>query len=175
MGKKTKNVIIDAYLSLVEKNSDCEKISITDIVAECNISRQTFYYHFNDIEDMITWAFETDTQNILARLPNTNQWYDAANVYNEFFKKYGVFLNKMLYTKDFVFIYSLLYKSIYDFSREFVTRKYNKPINKNSDFLITACAYALIGFIIKELKKKDPDFNSMLLDIASYLNQTTKK
>lgn len=38
---------------LSEKNR--KKLTVTDIVEECHITRQTFYYHFKDIPDMLMW------------------------------------------------------------------------------------------------------------------------
>lgn len=41
-----------------EKN--VKKLTVTDIVAECQITRQTFYYHFEDIPALLRWILETD-------------------------------------------------------------------------------------------------------------------
>ena len=60
MASKAKYAIISAFLRLVN-HKDFEKITVTDLVEECDISRQTFYYHFDDIEKMLAWAFETET------------------------------------------------------------------------------------------------------------------
>ena len=32
---------------------DGKKLTVTDIVNECHITRQTFYYHFEDIPDLL--------------------------------------------------------------------------------------------------------------------------
>ena len=32
------------------------KITIADITSDCGISRMTFYYHFQDIYDLVEWA-----------------------------------------------------------------------------------------------------------------------
>lgn len=47
-----KEVIADAFVSLAQrKNAD--KITVKDLVEACGISRQTFYYHFQDILEVI--------------------------------------------------------------------------------------------------------------------------
>lgn len=35
-----------------------KKLTVKDIVAECRITRQTFYYHFEDIPSLIRWDME---------------------------------------------------------------------------------------------------------------------
>lgn len=55
MRQTTKEAIAQALESLLEKRS-IEKITVKDIVAECGINRQTFYYHFHDIYDLMEWA-----------------------------------------------------------------------------------------------------------------------
>lgn len=39
-----------------------EKISVSDIVRDCQISRNTFYYHFQDKYDLVIWIFRNETE-----------------------------------------------------------------------------------------------------------------
>ncbi|HOO27207.1 MAG TPA: TetR family transcriptional regulator [Lachnospiraceae bacterium] len=36
------------------------KISVSEICKNCGISRKTFYYHFTDIYDIVSWLFEQE-------------------------------------------------------------------------------------------------------------------
>ena len=40
------------------KKKKLSKITINDIASACNISRMTFYYHFQDIYDLAEWTLE---------------------------------------------------------------------------------------------------------------------
>lgn len=57
MSNITKYAILDAFNKLL-KTKAFSKIKISDITKECGISRMTFYYHFDDVYDMIDWALE---------------------------------------------------------------------------------------------------------------------
>ena len=47
-----KAMIAETFLTLAgQKNVD--KITVKDLVEACGISRQTFYYHFQDIIDVV--------------------------------------------------------------------------------------------------------------------------
>lgn len=48
---------------LLEKG--VKKLTVTDIVSECRITRQAFYYHFEDIPDLFRWIFQRDTARTL--------------------------------------------------------------------------------------------------------------
>ncbi|WP_295208123.1 TetR family transcriptional regulator [Ruminococcus sp.] len=34
------------------------KITVSEIVADCNINRKTFYYHFEDVQSLLKWTLE---------------------------------------------------------------------------------------------------------------------
>ena len=48
---------------LLERN--VKKLTVKNIVEECQITRQAFYYHFEDIPALFRWILERDTQRTL--------------------------------------------------------------------------------------------------------------
>lgn len=48
---------------LMEKR--VKKLTVKDIVGECQITRQAFYYHFEDIPALFRWMFERDTERTM--------------------------------------------------------------------------------------------------------------
>ena len=65
----TKFAIAFAFKELLLEKS-IDKITINDITEKCGINRQTFYYHFHDIYELIEWICETkeDPKQIIERL-----------------------------------------------------------------------------------------------------------
>ncbi|MBP5660598.1 MAG: TetR/AcrR family transcriptional regulator C-terminal domain-containing protein [Lachnospiraceae bacterium] len=55
MAVSTKQSIIDCTISLAEKKP-LKKITVGEIVKVCGITRNTFYYHFHDIYDVLDKA-----------------------------------------------------------------------------------------------------------------------
>ena len=53
----TKVAMSNALKEQLKKKKLC-KITINDIASACNISRMTFYYHFQDIYDLTEWTLE---------------------------------------------------------------------------------------------------------------------
>ena len=51
-----------------------DKITISDIAADCGISRMTFYYHFKDIYDLVEWACMEDARRALEGKKTYDTW-----------------------------------------------------------------------------------------------------
>ena len=47
------------------RRKDADKITVKDLVEVCGISRQTFYYHFKDIVDVVEWAAQQGVQRLV--------------------------------------------------------------------------------------------------------------
>ncbi|EPZ58986.1 bacterial regulatory s, tetR family protein [[Clostridium] sordellii ATCC 9714] len=41
-----------------------EKIKVIDITEDCGVNRQTFYYHFKDIYDLLDWVYTDEAQEL---------------------------------------------------------------------------------------------------------------
>ena len=67
MSVTTKESFVDAYLALLDEK-DITKISIIDLTQKSQASRQTFYYYFKNLDGLIEWAFENETNNPLMRM-----------------------------------------------------------------------------------------------------------
>lgn len=61
--RKTKHSIKESFIDLVKKKG-YKKVSVTDIVKEANINRNTFYLHYEDKEDLIKKLILENTNKI---------------------------------------------------------------------------------------------------------------
>ena len=68
---ETKILMAETLKKLI-KDRPFSKITIQDIVAECNINRNTFYYHFENNYDLLYFAYEQEVQNIVTSFRNAN-------------------------------------------------------------------------------------------------------
>ncbi|MDD6038768.1 MAG: TetR family transcriptional regulator [bacterium] len=65
----TKRKIADCVKQLMRKK-EIRKITIQDIMDETHMSRQSFYYHFKDIYDVLEWVTEYDFAKRIAYQEN---------------------------------------------------------------------------------------------------------
>lgn len=76
-----KEIIAEAARKLLmDKNR--KKLTVKDIVEECQITRQAFYYHFEDIPDMFRWIMEKSTEKMLH---DSKEWEDPEQGLRYFF------------------------------------------------------------------------------------------
>lgn len=61
---RTKNAIIDAFWLLLEEKP-YNKITVKDIVERCDINRNTFYYHFHAIPELLETTIKSDVDHII--------------------------------------------------------------------------------------------------------------
>ncbi len=62
----TKIMISSSLKKLMEKKP-FSKISVSEIVSDCGINRNTFYYHFEDIRDLLKWTLERETIEVIKK------------------------------------------------------------------------------------------------------------
>ena len=68
MSSSTKKAIIESFLYLASKKP-LEKITVRDIVDDCGINRNTFYYHFQDIFAVLEEICLSGARHLNADLP----------------------------------------------------------------------------------------------------------
>lgn len=73
MSDITKKAIVDSLKELLLRKP-LEKITISDIANDCGINRMTFYYHFRDIYDCLTWAAEDQAREALEGYRSYSTW-----------------------------------------------------------------------------------------------------
>lgn len=66
MTGQLKDRIAAAFLTLM-KQKNVDKISVKDLAEHCQISRQTFYYHYQDILEVVEWIFHRRMEDLLAK------------------------------------------------------------------------------------------------------------
>lgn len=75
MSDPTKQALIASFKKLLE-TEPFDKITISDITNDCGLSRQTFYYHFRDIFDMIRWIYNSESLNEIGGRGGYGTWQD---------------------------------------------------------------------------------------------------
>lgn len=66
-----------AALKQCMKQKPLDKISIREITDLCSLRRETFYYHFSDIYDLVQWMFEEEALDLLRRHEGVQLWQEG--------------------------------------------------------------------------------------------------
>ncbi len=68
---ETKKKMADALKKLV-KNKAFTKITVSEICTECSINRNTFYYYFENMYDLLYWVYDQEIKNIVTSFQCSN-------------------------------------------------------------------------------------------------------
>ena len=73
MANFTKKAIQESFLKLLTERP-LSKITVKDIVADCGINRNTFYYYFEDMPKLIESIVEDDTEQMIQSYPTIDKF-----------------------------------------------------------------------------------------------------
>lgn len=174
MAKFTKKAIMFSFMELLEERQ-LDKITVKDICEACEINRNTFYYYYRDIYDVLMEVFVVEKEKVLKNLG------EDASFYEEYRKCAAVFLN---YKKAIIHIYKSKSKDILSEYLETVTinlverfvRKKAKiaKLSENDIDYITKCySYSIIGHTMKWMEDGLIEYREDLLKkIANTFDNT---
>lgn len=75
MKQPAKQAIHRSFRTLLLAKS-LDKITVRDIVEDCGLTRNTFYYHYEDIYDLFDDYLDTRMQESVNQLPPESRWDD---------------------------------------------------------------------------------------------------
>ena len=88
---QTKDDIAKSFAELVRKK-DLSKISVKNICESVGIARQSFYYHFEDISDLIAYCIEAASEDIAKEMMQAATIEEALTyLYQKITKNYDIF------------------------------------------------------------------------------------
>ena len=76
MSELTKKALAVSLKKLLSKK-ELSKITIANITDECGVNRQTFYYHFKDIYDLVEWSCIEDASRALQGKKTYDTWQEG--------------------------------------------------------------------------------------------------
>ena len=74
--QKTKAAMVAALKQLMQQKP-VDKIAIREITDLCGMKRQNFYYHFEDIYDLLRWMYQEEAIDLLRRHEGATLWQDG--------------------------------------------------------------------------------------------------
>lgn len=66
-----------ASLKKFMMTTSLDKITVTQIIKDCNVNRKTFYYHFKDIYDLLKWILEEEAVEVVKKFDFTVDYKEA--------------------------------------------------------------------------------------------------
>lgn len=149
----TKKALAASIKELMAKKS-LQKISVADIVNNCGLNRQTFYYHFKDKYDLVNWIYYMEVISPITENRTYEDWsggiYDILSI----MKRDKAFYENALNVSG----QNAFQEYLFDVTKELMLQVVeeiakDKHIDiKDKEFISEFCTYGLVGIIIKWAK-----------------------
>ncbi len=161
MSQITKKALA-ASLKKLSGRKSLDKITVIDLAEDCEINRQTFYYHFKDIFDLVEWIFKCESTNAIDGNKTYDTWKNGylrvfyyveenkdfvSSVYHSVCKPH---LERFLYEETFDLLMSVV--------NELSVGMNVRPVDKK--FIADFYKYAFVGIVLEWIRtgmKDDPD------------------
>lgn len=154
MSQTTKKALAASLKSMLA-NKPLDKIKVIDITEDCEVNRQTFYYHFKDIYDLLEWVYTNEATRAIGDKKTYSTWQEG---FTSIFKY-------ILDNKDFVlntynsvsreYLERYLYNETYLLLMDVVEEKSKGMSVRDSDksFIADFYKYAFVGLVLDWIKK----------------------
>ena len=149
MSALTKKALLVAFGELLEEKP-FNKITIADITSRCGLNRMTFYYHFDNIYELMIWGLEMQMHEASKDYINYENWKTGYLRVFYFALERKNYIKKIFQTIEQEHLEHYLNKIAEQMVLSVIEDKNgDKPLNED-DKLFTAqiCAYVLVGILM---------------------------
>ena len=172
MRQKTETMLCVAFMELLKK-CPFSKITIQKLAGQCGVNRQTFYYHFDNIYDLMSKAFEYELVHE-SRMYEEVTWEYAMSSFLRWIKENRVIIRNILANAELPYLkramYPLIARSI---SCGFLSENAdNIPEEKHQEFCINFLTIGITQYVLEWVEN---DFREPIEDIMGHLSWLLQK
>lgn len=145
-----KAMIANTYLQLA-KQEEIDKITVKRLIEACHISRQTFYYHFQDLIDVIAWIAQKNGDLLVEKCLKMDRIQEACELFVHQAKNQYPMIEKLLNSQKRDYVEQLMVQSVRNALVEIArNRGVKHPVMLNDlDFVLDFYAYGIVGLLLK--------------------------
>ncbi|MDO4494288.1 MAG: TetR-like C-terminal domain-containing protein [Oscillospiraceae bacterium] len=180
MQKDTKKLIFDTFIELLSQKP-FDKITVKDIVETCDINRNTFYYYYSDIYDLLEEVFTNEFDELMEAHKNGGSWLEAfIKIANTAYRHKRIVYN-ICSSRSYDYFENYMYKSCKHIMVDFVqyAAKGMSVPDEDIEFLASFYEYAFLGIISEWFRtgmREDPVYlASQLWLVADNIRLSLRK
>lgn len=145
----TKRAIAYTFKDLL-KEKPFNKITVNNIANKCDINRQTFYYHFQDIRDLIEWICIDEVDNILEKKYDCEKWEDKFLLIFKIMEEEKIYVKNIYSSVSVEVLRSNLYRLVYPIIYSEILEKSKGKNLREEDkkFITDFYKYALVSIVL---------------------------
>ena len=172
MRSQMKDTIADAFLAMLERKA-LDKITVKDLVELCGVSRQSFYYHFQDIVEVIEWVVDRTYKEITARCLEAKTLEEEIRVLVSCFVERYELLTRLRDSQKRDLIDHKTMEAVQAYLRAGWRQVLSHMDLRGSDMdaLISFYCSGITGLMMERCQEKDPDVDQLAAQIYHITRQ----
>lgn len=143
-----------ASLKKLMQNTLLDKITVKELVEDCGVNRQTFYYHFQDIYDLLGWIYKTEALESIDHYKTYETWQQGfLKIFRYVEENRAVCLNTFhSLAREHLeqFLYSVCYNLLIDVVEEVVQG--TSISQEYKSFIANFYKFGFVGLLLEWLK-----------------------
>ena len=176
MSQLTQKTIVETTMRLVEQKT-VKKITIRDIVEACGITRNTFYYYFHDIYEVLEYALAAGFERIGEESENLNDFLSSSF---SFCIEYQKVLYNLYHSVGYEPLADYLKKQVRPHLIKYLQDLRGREEEKDEKLLCALCEEALVGILMRWVcdprRTTDPQqMQTATKQITSYFSRAIEK
>ena len=166
----TKKAIAYTFKDLL-KEKPFNKITVNDISNQCNINRQTFYYHFQDIPDLVEWICIDDVDHLIKKKEEYETWEDKFLIVFKIMLEEKIFVENIYHSVSREVLRTNLYRLVYPIIYDEITKKSKGKSLREEDkkFITNFYKYAFVSIVFEWIDKDMYENPEMIVLKVSHL------
>jgi|GEM_PF-966371 len=171
MAELTKEAMANAVMDILEVKGP-DRITIKEITDRCGLTRNTFYYHFHDIHELLRWVLSSQAEKIMEKYIKEEDWRggleEALSFLYDHKKMIKHIYGSISYDALIAFVNDALYghaKAVVALEAKNLGLESTKAIELAADFYTNAMVGAVITWIREDMpqtpKKVSKTYNEM--------------
>lgn len=156
MATDMKSRIAEHFAALV-RSRGIDKVTVTALIEDCGISRQTFYYHFQDIMDVVEWAAQRAAEAMVERCLNSGSAQAALAELIRSTAENRVLFRKLIVSQRRDQVERILFRAIHRYLEE-VLRRGSVGLRaeyRDADVALDFLSFGIAGILFEHCG--DPD------------------
>lgn len=172
MSQITKKALAASLKKLLAQKP-LDKITVIDIVEDCEVNRQTFYYHFKDIYDLVEWIYSNDATKAIDGKKTYDTWQQGFLHIFEYVIENKAFIVNTYHSISREHLESYLHNETYNLLIGVIKEKADGMAVRDDDkaFIAHFYAYAFVGLLLEWIRTGMKEKPSAITDRVSILIQ----
>ena len=164
MATGTKQMITDHLFDML-KRKKLDSITVKSLVEHCGISRQTFYYHFQDIMDVLEWGSRQAMEQALEDSLHAPTAHESIRIFVRLVMRQREVIRGLLQSQHRAEFEELFVKSLHIYLQELFCQKWPNSHLSVADLnaLVWFHTFGMIGLILQCCTRESTD-EELLVD-----------